>query len=372
MFCSKKASTKILVASAAIGLLATACGGGASEEEPAGSAATETSTESDDEETDASQATDDEQTDASQATDDLREVSVRLDWTPLGYHAPFLVAEELGYYAEEGLTVKVGEGKGSVTAAQVVATGQDEFGWVDLAAVMPLMAEGAPIKAAAVVAQRPTSFVAALAESDITEPSDLAGKTIGISVGGAITEDLVALFLDAAGVDSGAVDVIGMDSSAKSPALVNGDVDAIFANTTAQMPQFEEMGVDISGIMLGDYVSLLSYSIVANGDLLEEEPEVVEGFVRATLRAWEWTEDNPEDAVEMLAAEFAGINNVTTPLRQLEEVFPLLHTERSTDMEIGNPHPDDILDTESLLYESGVLDTETGDTSTYFSDVFFD
>lgn len=359
-----KYTTRILIAVGTMALLTTACGTDTESAEDAAASPADTSTE---ESGETSPADGEDATVAE--SQDLREVSVRVDWTPLGYHSPFLVAEELGYYAEEGLTVKVGEGKGSVTAAQVVATGQDEFGWVDLASVMPLMAEGAPIKAVAVVAQRPTTFVAALEENGITEPSDLIGKVIGTTGGGATTQ-LIPPFLEAAGVDPDDVDELSFSAAAKTQALVNGRVDAIIANTTAQLPQFEEMGVDVSSIMLGDYVNLLSYSIVANGSILDEEPEVVEGFVRATLRAWDWAVDNPEEAVEMLAEEFQGVDTAVA-LRQLEEVFPLFHTERTEGLELGRPDTDDILETEQLLNESGVLDTATGDSATYFSDVAF-
>ena len=51
----------------------------------------------------------------------LEKFQFRLNWTLYGEHAPFFVARDKGFYAEEGLDVEIQEGSGSGTVAQLVA-----------------------------------------------------------------------------------------------------------------------------------------------------------------------------------------------------------------------------------------------------------
>jgi ABC-type nitrate/sulfonate/bicarbonate transport system substrate-binding protein len=50
-------------------------------------------------------------------------VTVGLDFTLSGYHAPWFVAQEKGYFAEQGLDVQLGRGYGSGDTVKKLATG---------------------------------------------------------------------------------------------------------------------------------------------------------------------------------------------------------------------------------------------------------
>ena len=52
---------------------------------------------------------------------ELEKFPFRLNWTLYGEHAPFFVARDKGFYAQEGLDVEIQEGSGSTTVAQLVA-----------------------------------------------------------------------------------------------------------------------------------------------------------------------------------------------------------------------------------------------------------
>src|SRR5690348_9855764 len=57
--------------------------------------------------------------------------TLRLDWTALGYHAPFVLAQQRGYYKDQRLDLKILEGKGSSTGIELVANGADTFAFAD-------------------------------------------------------------------------------------------------------------------------------------------------------------------------------------------------------------------------------------------------
>ena len=54
---------------------------------------------------------------AAQAQD---KVTFRLNWLLYGFHTPFYLGLERGYYKEEGIDLTIGEGQGSVRAVQTV------------------------------------------------------------------------------------------------------------------------------------------------------------------------------------------------------------------------------------------------------------
>ena len=55
-------------------------------------------------------------------------VTFRLNWILYGFHTPFYLGLERGYYREEGIDLTIGEGQGSVRAAQTVGAKGDMFG----------------------------------------------------------------------------------------------------------------------------------------------------------------------------------------------------------------------------------------------------
>ena len=69
------------------------------------------------------------------------QVSLRLDWVPVGFHAPFFLALDRGYYKAEKLDVTIGDGKGSANTVQLIGSGADTFGWAD-SAVAAMAAPG--------------------------------------------------------------------------------------------------------------------------------------------------------------------------------------------------------------------------------------
>ena len=73
-------------------------------------------------------------------------VSFRLNWYIVGLHAPFLYGKERGFYKDEGIDLTINEGRGSISTAQVVAAGTDQFGFADSSSVVMVAAKGGEIR----------------------------------------------------------------------------------------------------------------------------------------------------------------------------------------------------------------------------------
>src|SRR5262249_17871918 len=129
----------------------------------------------------------------------LEPVILLLDWFPDGYHAPFYVAREKGYFREAGLEVDIKEGKGSGNVAQLVGTKNATFGVSEGAAEAKAIGQDVPVGVVAGVFRRSPLGLSYIRESGINAPKDLEGKTYG-TVPASATHTLWPTFAAANGI----------------------------------------------------------------------------------------------------------------------------------------------------------------------------
>ena len=111
---------------------------------------------------------------------DLREVNVVLDWYPNAIHTFLYTAIERGYFAEEGLDVKIHFPANDNDALALVAAGKAEIGMYYQQDVIQAVAnQGTGIKSIGAIVQSPLNVILSLKDKNITKPEDLVGKTIG-------------------------------------------------------------------------------------------------------------------------------------------------------------------------------------------------
>ena len=279
-----------------VALLAAACGGDAEDTTTTTAGDTTTTTTSDGGEDTTTTAPPETTT---TAPPEPATVSVRLDFLTFnGYHSPFHVADELGYYAEENLTVSIGEGQGSGSTAQLVSAGSDTFGLVVGTTIVDSVAQGLNIISVAQHLQFAGFCAIALEGSGIESPQDLEGKQIASSPSGA-SGPLIPAFLERHGLTD--VSVVDIDPTTAAPALLEGLVDSWISAAFGFPVQFKEQydrntlcfpyrDVDVDPV---------GWGITANKDFVAENPDVVERFVRATMRGWQYTLGNPMEAAEI-------------------------------------------------------------------------
>src|SRR5882757_1756335 len=110
-------------------------------------------------------------------------VTLRLNWLLYGFHTPFYLGLERGYYKEEGIDLTIGEGQGSVRAVQTVGAKSDMFGLADGGSVVAGVSKGAPVKAVMAVTNSSPYSLAVRADSGIKTLKDVEGKTIASAPG---------------------------------------------------------------------------------------------------------------------------------------------------------------------------------------------
>src|SRR5580704_16268673 len=81
-------------------------------------------------------------------------VSVQLDYVVRGNHAMFFVAQEKGYFTDNGIEVTtIQKGTGSPNAMRLVGNGNAEFGFGDLPTLAVVRSQDVPVVALVAVNQ---------------------------------------------------------------------------------------------------------------------------------------------------------------------------------------------------------------------------
>lgn len=213
-----------------------------------------------------------------------------------------VIAECEGYYEEVGLEVEHVRFTSGRAAMDALIGGQAEIATTAISPVIFAAFQEQPMAILAENARFLDEKLTARVESEISEPADLAGKRIGVTLGSDVHYFLY-LYLEYAGLTVDDVDIVNLGPGDMVISLVNGDVDA-FASWRPQPDNAKaEMGDGAVFLTQPDppiFESL--YLIVGMQELVSANPEVYERFMEAMVMADEYAAENPDGVTECVAA----------------------------------------------------------------------
>ena len=204
-------------------------------------------------------------------------------------------AVDAGFYAEEGLDVEYHLGNSETNPVKMVGSGVNEFGILGGPdTLLVARSRGHPLVAIG-VAHRNSDFpvLITLKESGITEPKQLEGKKVGFFYGH-ISTDVIKTLLSSQNVSYDAVDV-GFDYLP----LITGQVDAEWAWRTTGAVNVPHQGYPVNIISPAEYgIPVHGVTIFTTEEMIANKPETVKKFLKATLKGFTSSIENPEIAVE--------------------------------------------------------------------------
>ena len=219
--------------------------------------------------------------------------------------APFFIAGEKGFYAEEGL--KYEEIKIDVNQThQLLTTGQIDVSNFLLAGLIQPLANGLDVK---IPLGLHTGCIKVLADPDSTimTVADLRGKRIGISGLGAPPALIAQRYLAREGINvgpnGGEVEWLTFNQGDLALALERKQVDAIALNDPAAwIVEREGKGRVIIDTTTDEYLKDEICCVVeASSRVYEQHPEALEKAVRALQKAVRYVQENPEETARLMA-----------------------------------------------------------------------
>jgi NitT/TauT family transport system substrate-binding protein len=244
----------------------------------------------------------------------LQPVRLGVGFIPNVQFAPLYVAQQKGFYADEGLEVAIEYGFEDDFVA-LAAQGEREFAIASGDQVILARAQGLPITYVMKWYQRYPVALMIPTSKGVTEPSDLAGKKVGLpGFFGASFIGWKALTY-AAGIDENSITVedIGFTQAA---AVQQDLVDAAMVYVANEPIQLRDEGIDLNVIEVSDYIDLVSNGLVVGEKLAAEDPELVRRMVRATLRGLNDTIANPDEAFAIVREIIPEITDELAPTQR--------------------------------------------------------
>jgi NitT/TauT family transport system substrate-binding protein len=309
------------------------------------------------------------------ASGGVEKVTLSLDWLIGPAHVGPFVAKEKGWYRDAGLDVEIREGSGSTQAAQFVASGRATFGFMPPSALVTAVAAGAPLVMIANPTQRDLASVIVPKDGPIKRLVDLQGRSCSASSFSIINKE-VGIAFDQLGLDWDSVRKVSLDPTAVMPSLIAGKVDAD-CDGIYNWIYYKNRGFETRPFFLADHgVNLMAAGYVATRKMIEEQPDIVEAFVRETLRGWRWAFANPREAAE-IATELNPQSRYTTVEDKYEALKILpdhAHTENTEGKPLGWMSLEDWKKVVDTMVEYGLQDlseSKAPEPETLFTNQFF-
>ena len=266
---------------------------------------------------------DTQQPDTSSESKDLGTATMAVSVNTLSF-APIFVAEQLGYYKEEGVDLKVILVDGGGPAVQALVGRSAEFAATDSGGTTQAAEAGVDILAIQSNVNKLTmDFVMAnedlerlgVSREDPIEKrfAALKGLTIGITSAGAATDVFTRYYLNQAGltpeVDTKLLAIGGGPSLAA--ALKQGQIDGFMLSPPQpQLVEADGAGKILISASMGDVPGLdnFPYEVInVRKEFAEQNPEVVRAVARALARANNLILDDRETAMEALQKHFSNV-----------------------------------------------------------------
>lgn len=215
-----------------------------------------------------------------------------------------IIAKEKGFFEKHELDITVSNfTSGKQCLETVIGGGAD----------IATTAE-APTTAAA-MANQPIAFLARMEYSDlktlvtkesgIDSKEELKGKKIAFTAGTG-SEVYTSALLKAAGLTKDDVELVNLRPQEMLPAMAAGSIDAYNTWEPHISNGLKTLGDDVKEIDTAGIYSE-TFNIVTMKSYLEENPELIDRFLRALIDAETWMEENREDAITIIADK-VGMN----------------------------------------------------------------
>ncbi|MBU0827478.1 MAG: ABC transporter substrate-binding protein [Gammaproteobacteria bacterium] len=221
----------------------------------------------------------------------LQKFKFNLGWKIEASGAGFLLAHQRGYYKDAGLDVTIDTGNGSASAISLVAGGAYDVASADLSTMIEFNTANPQARLAAVAIQYDLNPNSVMVRKDgaIKKPSDLTGKTI-LGQPFNASRKLFPVFAKAQGFDASGVKWENVSPDIGDTRFVKGDFDAAayFFFTGLLNLKSRGMGPEQLTVFRFSDFGMKSYGngLIANPKSMQEAPDAMKAFVKATTRGW--------------------------------------------------------------------------------------
>jgi len=215
------------------------------------------------------------------------------------YYLPLTIAEQLGYFKDEGLNLKISDFRGGSAALRAVVGGSADVVSGAYEHTINLQSKKQYFQAFALEGRLPQIVlgVATAKAANFHSFKDLKGMKVGVTAPGSSTNNLVKQLLTKAGLDpNNDVAIVGVGTGATAVAAIkSGEIDAL-SNVDPVMTKLEREGAikvvadtrTLKGTKEIWGAPLPAGCLYAPLEFVKKNPRTVQALTNAIVRADKW------------------------------------------------------------------------------------
>ena len=233
------------------------------------------------------------------AAQDLTEVKMINPLPRSTQFYPLVVAEALGYFEAEGVSVRLLPSDTSIPYVAFVQNGQADLAMLDPVETINARLAGANINTVYEVMQNAPEAIGVLDGSAYDSVDDLVGTTVGL------VSDRDRAFLQAAldvvgkSIDDVTTVVLGESGPTLAAAIRDGNVSAI-SGAAPDWIALNANGINVRLITPEELLASPANTFAINAEMIEEKRKGIEGFLRAWSKGMYVSKANPEMVAQAL------------------------------------------------------------------------
>jgi ABC-type nitrate/sulfonate/bicarbonate transport system substrate-binding protein len=233
---------------------------------------------------------------------EVADVTLIMDWVPWVLDIPVDVAQEKGYYADAGLTVKQILPAGATDVVKFVSTGKAQFGLYYAPDTLMGVAEGAPLLSVGSLMSHAPVGLAMEPGLQAGEPKDLVGKVVAVPMIPSTRASYESL-LEAGGVQADQVELADPGFNLVAP-LLKGTFQAVAFTEFGELVEAEAGGLDLAYMDFRDWGTpdFAFLNMITSSDFAQANPNATRAFTTATLAGLTYAVEHPEEAVDIYVA----------------------------------------------------------------------
>ena len=232
--------------------------------------------------------------------DTLKKVTFVLDWTPNTNHTGIYVAEENGYFVDNGLEVEILQPSEN-SVIQLVAAGTAQFG-IDFQETLTYARDKEiPVVSIGAILQHNTGVFASPADRGIESAKDFEGKVYG-GWGWEIETATLKYLMEADGGDFSKLEITTMGDTDFVTAADMDMIDIGWIYEGWEGIDAKLKGIDLNYVYFSDEAVFDYYTpiMITSEDMIENDSETVAAFMDAVADGYEFAAENPKESADIL------------------------------------------------------------------------
>ncbi|WDA12116.1 ABC transporter substrate-binding protein [Paracoccus marcusii] len=279
------------------------------------------------------------------------DLTLQLKWVTQAQFAGYYVAQEKGFYEEEGVNLTILPGGPDIAPTQVLAGGGADVIVEWMPAALAAREKGLPMVNIAQPFKASGMMLTCLKESGISDPAtDFAGKTLGVWFAGNEYPFLSWMNTLGLSTEGGPEGVTVLKQGFNVDPLLQKQAACISTMTYNEYWQVIDAGIAEDDLVTFKYedqgVATLEDGLYVLEETLEDSEKVTDlvGFIRASMRGWQYAAENPEEAAQIvLDNDETGAQTLEHQTRMMTEIAKLLEGSDGTLAEADYQRTVDIL-----------------------------